>query len=40
MGRLTEKLILFVQIILVAVGVLSLLLGTLALIDRWLSQGS
>lgn len=40
MGRFTEKLILFVQIILVAIGVLSLVLGAFALIGKWLSQGS
>jgi hypothetical protein len=40
MGRLTDKLILFVQIILVGIGVLSLVLGAFALIDKWLSQGS
>jgi hypothetical protein len=40
MGRFTEKLILFVQIILVAISVLSLVLGAFALIGKWLSQGS
>jgi hypothetical protein len=37
MGRLTEKLTLFVQIVLVAIGVLSLVLSAFALIDKWLS---
>ncbi len=39
MRGLAEKLILSVQIILVAIGVLSLVLGAFALIGRWLSQG-
>jgi hypothetical protein len=40
MGRLTEKLILLVQIILVGVGILSLVFGVFALIGTWLSHGS
>jgi hypothetical protein len=40
MAKLTEKLLLFVQIILVGVGILSLVFGVFALIGSWLSQGS
>jgi len=40
MGRLTEKLILLAQIVLVGVGILSLVFGVFALIGTWLSHGS
>ena len=40
MGRLTEKLILSIQIILVGVGILSLVFGVFALIGTWLSYRS